>query len=284
MSDNSNSEPENGSSQGAISIAPYRYALCVEYSGAAYRGWQIQKEKDVSSIQEEVQKALSRIANAPITVICAGRTDARVNATYQIIHFDSPIERADRAWVLGTNSYLPDDIAIQWAKSVNQDFHARFSALERRYRYLIYPNPVKPAILPKGITWTYKDMDVERMAKAAQLLVGEHDFTSYRAVGCQANSPVRTVKSFDVYRSGHLIVLDVCANAFLHHMIRNFAGVLMSIGCGDAEPEWAKEVLEAKDRRQGGITAPPFGLYFVDAKYPEVFELPKSKIGPYFLS
>lgn len=284
MSDKSNSGPLDGPSKGAISIAPYRYALCVEYAGAAYRGWQIQKEDDVSSVQEEVQKALSRIANSPITVVCAGRTDARVNATYQIIHFDSPIQRADRAWVLGTNSYLPDDIAIQWAKPVNQEFHARFSALERRYRYLIYSNPVKPAIMPKGITWTYKELDVDKMAEAARSLIGEHDFTSYRAVGCQAHSPVRTVKQFDVYRSGQLIVLDVCANAFLHHMIRNFAGVLMSIGCGDAEPQWAKEVLEAKDRRQGGVTAPPFGLYFVDAKYPDEFELPKSEIGPYFLS
>lgn len=284
MSDISDSGPENGLTQGAISIAPYRYALCVEYAGAAYRGWQIQKEDDVASVQEEVQKALSRIANHPISVVCAGRTDARVNATYQIIHFDSPIKRTDRAWVLGTNTYLPDDIAIQWAKPVNENFHARFSALERRYRYLIYSNPVKPALMPKGITWTYKELDIERMSTAAQFLVGEHDFTSYRAVGCQAKSPVRTVKKFEVYRSGHLIVLDVCANAFLHHMIRNFAGVLMSIGCGEAEPQWAKDVLDARDRRKGGVTGPPFGLYFVDAKYPDEFDLPKSKIGPYFLS
>ena len=283
MSEKTNIEP-SGSSQGAISIAPYRYVLCVEYSGAAYRGWQIQKEEGVPSIQDEVQKALSKIANTPITVVCAGRTDARVNATYQIIHFDSPIERADRAWVMGTTSYLPEDIAIQWAKPVSLDFHARFSAVERRYRYLIYCNPVKPGIMPRGVTWTYKEMDVERMAQAARHLIGEHDFTSYRAVGCQAHSPVRTVKQFEVYRSGHLIVLDVCANAFLHHMIRNFAGVLMSVGCGDADPIWAKEVLEAKDRRKGGVTAPPFGLYFVDAKYPDEFELPKSQIGPFFLS
>jgi len=275
----------NSSSEGAISIAPsYRYALCVEYSGAAYRGWQIQKEGGVPSIQEEVEKALSKIANAPVSVICAGRTDARVNATYQIIHFDSPVQREDRAWVLGTNTNLPDDIAIQWAVPVSDDFHARFSAVERRYRYLIYCNPVKPAILPKGVTWTYKPMDVDKMQEAANYLIGEHDFTSYRAVGCQAHSPVRTVKQLDVYQSGQLIVLDVRANAFLHHMIRNFAGVLMSIGCGEAEPVWAREVLEAKDRRQGGVTAPPYGLYFVDAKYPDEFDLPKSKIGPFFLS
>ncbi len=283
MTEESTIEPQ-GSEKGAISIAPYRYALCVEYSGAEYRGWQIQREADVPSIQATVEKALAKIANAPVSVICAGRTDARVNATYQIIHFDSPVQRDERAWVMGANTHLPDDIAIQWAKLVPNRFHARFSALERRYRYLIYSHPVKPAILPKGITWTYKQMDIEPMQEAVQYLIGEHDFTSYRAVGCQAHSPVRTVKEFRVYREGRLVILDVRANAFLHHMIRNFAGVLMAIGCGEAEPIWAKEVLEARDRRQGGVTAPPFGLYFVDAKYPEEFGLPKSQIGPYFLS
>lgn len=271
-------------SQGAISIAPYRYALCVEYSGANYRGWQIQREGDVPSVQATVEKALSRIANAEVHVICAGRTDARVNATYQIIHFDSPVERDERAWVLGTNTNMPDDIAIQWAKRVPDSFHARFSALERRYRYLIYSHPVKPGLMPQGVTWTYKTMDIERMQEAARYLVGSHDFTSYRAVGCQAHSPVRDVRQLDIYQAGKLVVIDVRANAFLHHMIRNFAGVLMKIGCGEAEPIWAKEVLDARDRRQGGVTAPPFGLYFVDAIYPEEFELPKSEIGPYFIS
>ncbi|MGH1463467.1 MAG: tRNA pseudouridine(38-40) synthase TruA [Neptuniibacter sp.] len=283
MVQTSSSEPK-GSQTGAISIAPYRYALCVEYSGAGYHGWQIQKEGGVSSIQEEVERALSKIANSPISVVCAGRTDAGVNATYQIIHFDSPVKREERAWVLGTNTHLPDDIAIQWAKPVPEHFHARFSALERRYRYLIYSNPVKPAILPKGVTWTYKTLDIQRMEEAAGYLIGEHDFTSYRAVACQAHSPVRSVKQLDIYSAGSLIVMDVMANAFLHHMIRNFAGVLMKIGCGEAEPIWAKEVLEAKDRRQGGVTAPPFGLYFVDAKYPAEFELQKSSIGPYFVT
>ena len=278
MSDQSSTEKE------AISIASYRYALCVEYSGAAYKGWQIQREEGVPSIQEQVEQALSKIANTQVSVVCAGRTDSGVNATYQIIHFDSPVQREARAWILGTNTHLPDDIAVQWALPVSRDFHARFSALERRYRYLIYSHAVKPAILSKGITWTHKPMDVQRMQQAANYLIGEHDFTSYRAVACQAHSPVRTVKQFDVYQAGHLVVLDVRANAFLHHMIRNFAGVLMKIGCGEAEPEWAQQVLQAKDRRQGGVTAPPFGLYFVDAKYPDEFALPKSAIGPYFLA
>ena len=265
-------------------IRTYRYALCVEYAGAAYRGWQTQKEKDVPSIQETVEQALSAIANEPVNVICAGRTDACVSGTYQIIHFDTTAQRPDRAWVMGTNTKLPDDIAIRWAKRVDDSFHARFSALERRYRYLIYSSEVKPALLSRGVTWTHKQLDLSRMQEAASYLIGEHDFTSYRAVGCQAKSPVRHVRSMDIYRAGDLIVIDVCANAFLHHMIRNFAGVLMTIGSSEAEPVWAKQVLDARDRRKGGVTAPPYGLYFVDVKYPAEYELPKSELGPYFLT
>ncbi len=270
--------------EGATTVAPsYRYALCIEYAGAAYRGWQIQRDDQASSIQAEVESALSKIANHPVHTVCAGRTDARVNATYQIIHFDSQVQREERAWVLGSNSHLPDDIAVRWARPVSDDFHARFSALERRYRYLIYSSPVKPAILARGVTWTYKTLDIERMRTAAAYLIGEHDFTSYRAIGCQAKSPVRQVRALDIYRSGEMIVLDVRANAFLHHMIRNFAGVLMKIGAGEAEPQWAQDVLHARDRRQGGVTAPPYGLYFVDVKYSDEFTLPKSSLGPYFL-
>ncbi|KEA63828.1 tRNA pseudouridine synthase A [Marinobacterium lacunae] len=207
-----------------------------------------------------------------------------MSASYQVIHFDAHVERPVRAWVMGANTYLPDDIAILWVRPVDQEFHARFSAQQRRYRYLIYSAPVKPALLARGVTWTYKKLDVARMLEGARHLVGEHDFTSYRAVACQAHSPVREVKALEVYRSGELIVIDICANAFLHHMVRNIAGVLMKIGCGDAEPIWAKQVLDARDRREGGVTAPPWGLYFVDVKYPEVFDIPASTLGPYFLS
>lgn len=269
---------------GAISIAPVRYALCVEYAGFAYRGWQTQKTNNVPSVQETVEKALSRVANEPISVVCAGRTDAGVNGTYQIIHFDSTARRDERAWVLGTNTNLPDDIAIQWARRVDTEFHARFSARERRYRYLIRSAAVKPALLARGVTWTHKELDLARMNAAAAYLVGEHDFTSYRAIGCQAKSPVREVRVLQVYRAGELIVIDVQANAFLHHMVRNIAGVLMKVGAGEAEPEWAQEVLQARDRRKGGITAPPYGLYFVDVRYPAHFELPPSPLGPYFLA
>jgi tRNA pseudouridine38-40 synthase len=275
-------QPEN--TQGATSVAPYRYALCVEYAGACYNGWQIQKNDEVPTIQGYVQKALSVVANEPVSVVCAGRTDAGVNGTYQIIHFDTTAKREGRAWVLGANSNLPDDIALRWAIPVDNTFHARFSARERRYRYLIYSHPVKPALLSKGITWTYKTLDLERMRAAGDHLVGLHDFSSYRAVACQANSPVREIKALNVYRSGELIVIDVQANAFLQHMVRNIAGVLMTIGAGEAAPIWAKEVLEAKNRCAGGITAPSSGLYFVDVKYPDVYPLPISKLGPYFLN
>lgn len=269
--------------EGATQVALFRYALGVEYAGANYHGWQSQAEDNVATVQQTLEAALSQIANHPVSVICAGRTDSGVNGCYQVVHFDARVERPERAWVLGTNSNLPDDIAVLWAKPVSDQFHARFSAKARRYRYLIYSAPVKPAILARGVTWTHRPLQVERMQLAARHLVGEHDFTSYRAVACQAHSPVREVYSLDLYQKGQIIVIDICANAFLHHMVRNIAGVLMKIGAGEAEPDWSRQVLEARDRRQGGVTAPPWGLYFVDVKYPEEFELPPGNQGPFFL-
>ena len=269
--------------QGGIGAASYRYAAAVEYAGAAYHGWQKQIHDAVPCIQGKVEEALAKIANHSIDVICAGRTDAGVSACRQIIHFDSYVERPERAWVMGSNTHLPDDIALLWVKPVSRDFHARFSALSRRYRYLIYSTEVKPAILTKGVTWTWKQLNVEYMQQAAEFLVGEHDFTSYRAVGCQAKNPVRRVEHLSVQRQGSLIVIDIKANAFLHHMVRNIAGVLMKIGAGEAEVDWSKKVLDARDRREGGVTAPPFGLYFVDVDYPDAFELPVSMNGPFFL-
>lgn len=274
---------QENTTDGAISIAPFRYALAIEYVGAAYRGWQLQAFDKVPTIQAEVERALSVIANHPVQVVCAGRTDAGVNASHQVVHFDAWVERPERAWVLGTNVHLPDDISVKWATEVPGCFHARFSAKERRYRYLIYTSPSRPAILAGGVTWTHRHLDVELMQEAAAHLLGEHDFTSYRAVGCQAKSPVREIRRLDVYRTGQLVVIDVSANAFLHHMIRNIAGVLMSVGAGERPTEWAREVLEARDRRQGGVTAPPDGLYFVDVRYPELFNLPQAPLGPHFL-
>jgi len=269
--------------EGATQVALFRYALGIEYAGARYHGWQSQREEQVATVQETLEEALSKIACHPVSVICAGRTDTGVNGCYQVVHFDAQVERPTRAWVMGTNTKLPDDIAVLWARPVSDQFHARFGAMERRYRYVIYSAEVKPAVLSRGVTWTHKKLSIDRMQQAAVHLVGEHDFTSYRAVACQAKSPVKTVKSLEVYQRGQLIVIDICANAFLHHMVRNIAGVLMKIGSGEAEVDRSREVLEARNRRLGGVTAPPWGLYFVDVKYPQEFDLPPGNQGPFFL-
>ncbi|MFK0572009.1 tRNA pseudouridine(38-40) synthase TruA [Endozoicomonas sp.] len=260
-----------------------RYAASVQYDGSLFYGWQILKT-GLPTVQAAVQIALSNVANHPVSVICAGRTDARVHGCNQIIHFDSDSVRTERGWAYGANANLPDEIAINWVKPVSDDFHARFSALWRRYRYVIYNHPIRPAHLSKGVTWDYRPLDVERMQAAAEHLRGEHDFTSYRTIQCQAKNPVRQVARLDISRHGPLIVIDVQANAFLHHMIRNFAGVLMDIGCGKREPIWAKEVLDARDRARGGVTASPCGLYFVDVGYDKVFELPASESNPHFIA
>ncbi|AMO56853.1 pseudouridine synthase [Endozoicomonas montiporae] len=260
-----------------------RYAASVQYDGSHYHGWQSLKS-GLPTVQAAVEAALSKVANHPVSVVCAGRTDAGVHGSNQIIHFDSDSVRSERGWTYGSNANLPDDVAINWVKPVVDDFHARFSAQWRRYRYVIYNHPIRPAYLPKGVTWNYRPLDIERMQSAACHLVGEHDFTSYRAVQCQAKNPVRTISRLQVSRHGHLVVLDIQANAFLHHMVRNIAGVLMTIGAGKHEPDWAKTVLEARDRTEGGVTAPPYGLYFVDVGYPEVFGLPDSEPNPHFVA
>jgi len=263
-------------------VTKKKVVLVVEYNGAAYKGWQAQKY-GVPTVQEEVEKAVSIIANHPVSIICAGRTDTGVHASAQVIHFETDAVRNERSWTLGVNTHLPRDISIVAARYVDMDFHARFSALSRRYRYVIYQSELRPAILIDGVTWTYKKLDVQAMQQAACVFIGEHDFSSFRAVGCQAKSPVRTILNFSVQQFGQYVVLDVRANAFLHHMIRNFAGVLIAIGAGEQPVEWARLVLEAKDRAKGGVTAPPFGLYFVDAEYPEHFNIPKPTLGPHFL-
>ncbi len=269
-------------SQEAARPSLFRYALCIEYDGSAYQGWQRQSHTQ-ATVQQKVEEALSRIANEPITIICSGRTDTGVHACYQIIHFDTSAIREQRAWVLGTNTNLPYDIAVKWAVPVSDNFHARFGAIERRYRYLIHNTEVKPALFNRQMTWMYKPLNTLHMQQAGDHLVGQHDFTSYRAVACQAKSPVRELRELNVRRLGDVVMIEVRANAFLHHMIRNIAGVLMKIGAGEAEPDWAKAVLDARDRRMGGVTALPHGLYFVDVKYPDEFNLPQSTFGPAFL-
>ena len=261
-----------------------RVALCVSYDGSAYHGWQSQRKPQVATVQETLEKALSSVANANVIVQCAGRTDTGVHASHQIVHFDSPSARGEKAWVRGGNTNLPSSIAIQWAKPVSAKFNARFSATARRYRYVILNRPARSAILSAGVTWQRYPLDEISMHEAAQALVGELDFTSYRAAACQSKTPMRNIHRVDVSRQGDLVIIDIQANAFLHHMVRNIAGVLMAIGTGAKPPVWAEEVLLAKDRSVAAATAPPHGLYLVEVRYPEEFELPAAQPGPYFLS
>lgn len=259
-----------------------RVALCVEYDGSRYHGWQTQ-QPGVATVQERLEQALSRVADSPVRVVCAGRTDTGVHATGQVVHFDTDAVREEKAWVMGGNANLPDDIAVRWARAVPEDFHARFAAFSRRYRYVIYNHPVPPALFRRQVTWNYRSLDITRMRAALPALRGEHDFTSYRSVHCQAKSPVKTLHHLELFEYGKLLVLEAEANAFLMHMVRNIAGVLMAIGTGQREPEWAAQVLAARDRRQGGVTAPPFGLYLVHIGYPDAFDLPREPLGPLWL-
>lgn len=257
-----------------------RVAFGVEYHGAQYNGWQ--RQKNTVSVQGELEKALSVVANHPVQVQCAGRTDSGVHASAQVVHFDSPAKRNERNWLLGVNANLPDDIAVHWVKRVDERFHARFSAIVRRYRYIILAQHPRSALLAKKVTWSRAVLDEVKMHAAAQHLVGTHDFTSYRALHCQAKSPVRTMHSLDVSREGDFIYLDVSGNAFLHHMIRNIAGVLMAIGAGDKDVDWSREILEQRDRRQGGVTAKPWGLYLVHVEYPKELEIEQAIRRPSF--
>ncbi len=254
-----------------------RIALGVEYHGAGLVGFQSQREG--ASVQGALEVALSRVADHPVCVVCAGRTDAGVHALAQVVHFDTRAERRPRGWVLGANVHLPRAIAVQWAQVVPDDFHARYSALARHYRYLIQNRWVRPALDDGRVCWEHRPLDAARMHGAAQYLLGEHDFTSFRAQACQAKHAVRRVLRLTVTRSGERVAIDISANAFLHHMVRNIAGVLITIGSGEQAPEWAREVLSRRDRTQGGVTAPAAGLYFMGVNYPPRFGLPDIGAG-----
>lgn len=237
------------------------------------------------SIQLSLERALSKVAGGhPVVLSCAGRTDALVHACAQVVHFDTPVARSMHAWVMGANMNLPGDISVTWAKTMPKSFDARFSAMARRYRYVIYNDQIRPAHLAEEVTWNHRPLDVSRMREAAKAFVGTHDFSAFRARQCQAKSPIKTIHHLELLEHGRLIVIDVRANAFLHHMVRNFAGVLMTIGAGERPVEWAREVLESRVRRTGGVTAHPYGLYLVQVDYPEQFELPARFLGPHFLS
>jgi tRNA pseudouridine38-40 synthase len=258
-----------------------RIALGIEYDGSGFFGWQRQRE--VNSVQQELETALSKVANQPIELFCAGRTDAGVHATGQVVHFDTSAVRDAKAWTMGTNAQLPDAIAVRWAVPVPDDFHARFSATARRYRYIIYNHKFRPAILRSGLSHYHQSLDIERMQQAAQYLLGEHDFSSFRAIQCQSHSPFRNVHHLQITRRGDFIVLDIKANAFLHHMVRNITGSLLEVGMQNRAAEWIAALLAAKNRNLAAATAKPGGLYLVDVDYPAHFNLPKNSAGPLFL-
>ncbi len=264
-------------------VAGQRVAMAVSYDGSAYHGWQSQRKPQVPTVQEALEAALARVCNNPVVIHCAGRTDAGVHASYQLIHFDCPVDRGEKALVCGGNVNLPRGISIHWAKPVSDEFHARFSATARRYRYIILNTPSRPALLASGVSWEGRPLDAERMHQAAQSLLGELDFSSFRAVSCQSNTPMRNMHFINVQRCGDLVVIDLQANAFLHHMVRNIAGVLIAVGAGLQPPSWVVEVLVARDRTAADVTAKPYGLYLVDVSYPAEFSLPENKPGPFFL-
>ena len=260
----------------------YRIALGLEYDGSLYSGWQKQTSSALLTIQAKVEQALTQIADSTIKTICAGRTDAGVHAMHQVIHFDSPVDRGEKAWTIGANSLLPESIKVLWAKNVDESYHARFSATARRYKYVLYQRKTPPTILAKKVTHVHGWLNVESMHKAAQILVGEHDFSAFRAAGCQSKSSNRYVISAQCYQKGPYIIFDVKANAFLLHMVRNIVGALLNIGYGKNKIEWMSELIDSKDRNLGGATAPPDGLYLVAVDYPLNFAIPSNGEFPLY--
>ncbi len=252
-----------------------RIALGLEYDGSAFRGWQSQAQ--AVGIQSLVEAALADVADHPVEVMAAGRTDAGVHALMQVVHFDTTATRSERAWVLGATSNLPKQVTVLWARAVSDAFHARYSAQARSYRYYILNRPLRPAIGAEFVSWVREPLNEVAMHRAAQSLLGEHDFTSFRAAQCQSRTPMRRVYEVEVRRFGAVLEVAITANAFLHHMVRNIAGVLIAIGTGERPVNWAREVLEARDRTVGGITAPPGGLYLTGVRYAAGLELPSER-------
>jgi tRNA pseudouridine38-40 synthase len=257
--------------------------LVVSYNGAGFHGFQYQNE-ELPTVQSALERAIARVADHPVQVTCAGRTDTGVHATHQVVHFDSENDRPLKAWIHGVNRYLPHSIAISWVGEMAGDFSARFSATARRYLYLIYNSAVRSSFLSQELTFEHRPLDEVLMHEGGQHLVGEHDFSSFRAAGCQARTPVRTITSLDVFRRGDLVVVDVRANAFLHHMVRNIVGLLTDVGRGRVAPAKVAEVLERRDRAVASVTAPSNGLYLIDVVYPASLGLPSGPTLPHLYS
>lgn len=250
-----------------------RIALGVEYDGTGFFGWQSQPGGN--TVQDALESALGAVAGMRLPVVCAGRTDAGVHATAQVVHFDVSVERPLTAWVRGTNAHLPTSVAVRWAMPVSDQFHARFAARGRSYRYVLLNRPERPGLLAGKVGWCHRPLDIAAMQAAARSLVGEHDFSSFRASGCQAKSPVKTLYRCEITRQGDLVTFDCCANAFLHHMVRNLVGALVYVGMGRASLGWFANLLAACDRRLGAPTFAPDGLYLVGIDYGEEWALPQ---------
>lgn len=251
-----------------------RYALGIEYDGARFCGWQIQNHSP--SVQHSVEKALESVADHPVSVICAGRTDTGVHARGQVAHFDSPSKRSERQWVLGVNSNLPDTVRVLWIRQVDESFHARFGAYSRSYRYTIMNRWVRPAIGVDYYGWCREALDEKRMHRAAQVLQGRHDFSAFRSAGCSAQHAIREVTDIAVSRDAEVVTFDISANAFLYHMVRNIVGSLIPVGTGERSIEWFAEVFQGRDRTLAGVTAEPQGLCFMNVRYDPRYNLPES--------
>jgi tRNA pseudouridine38-40 synthase len=249
-----------------------KFAIGVSYCGTGMEGWQSQPSGN--TVQDHLGRALSEIGGEPMAVIGAGRTDAGVHASAQVAHFETSVERPESAWVRGANSLLPDEIAVQWATPVPGDFHARYSALSRSYRYVLYNHPVRPALFAGHTGWFHQPLDLERMRKAVAYLIGEHDFSTFRSAECQAKSPVRVIQHAGIRASGAHFLFDFTANAFLHHMVRNIVGCLVYVGKGKQPPQWISELVAAQDRRLAAPTFSADGLYLFGVRYDARWNLP----------
>ena len=252
-----------------------RIALGIEYNGSQFNGYQSQAA-GTRTVQDELEKALSKVADKPVRLTCAGRTDTGVHATGQVVHFDTDVSRELKAWMLGGNTNSPRDISIHWVREVSDDFSARFSAISRSYRYILFNRKVRSAVFQHNVSWAFEPLDEKRMHDAAQMLLGEHDFSAFRSSQCQAKHAVREMQAISVIREGDYVILDIKANAFLHHMVRNIVGTLMKIGTGEQAVEWMAQVLNGRDRKKAGMTAQAAGLYLINVEYPPEHGLPQS--------
>jgi len=251
-----------------------RYAIGIEYDGTEFFGWQ--RQSHAPSVQQVIENAVATVANHPVTVVCAGRTDTGVHARGQVVHFDSPSERTQRQWILGINSNLPDTVRVLWVRVVDDSFHARFGAFSRSYQYSIMNRWVRPAIGVSHYAWCRSRLDEAQMHKAAQVLLGKHDFSTFRSAGCSAPHAIREVTEISVRRREDVVNIDITANAFLYHMVRNIAGSLIAVGRGEKSCQWFAKVFRSRDRKLAGVTAESQGLCFMNVRYEPKYDIPEN--------